>query len=200
MAVGMSWLPDCRRRAHPYTLVVNVLVLCTANLCRSPTAEVLLRRQLADHGVDAHVHSAGRGPGGQASPAPALAAFSGIGIDLTQHRSRTLTRDMLADANLVIGMAREHVRDALALDPDVWPRAFTFKELVRRGEAAGARQPSEDLSAWVGRVGAGRSVTAMLGAAGSDDVADPIGGPSRGYRRTVRELDSLAGRLAGLLA
>lgn len=199
-------MSDCRRAsagrtgAHPYTRVVDVLVLCTANLCRSPTAEILLTRQLADHGVDALVHSAGRGPGGHPSPAPALAAFGGIGIDLTRHRSRTLTRDMLADADLVIGMAREHVRDALVLDPDVWPRTFTFKELVRRGEAAGPRRPGEDPSAWLGRAGAGRSATAMLGGADDDDVADPIGGPSRGYRRTVRELDSLAGRLAGLLA
>lgn len=179
---------------------MNVLVLCTANLCRSPTAEILLRRQLADHGIDAHVHSAGRGPADHPSPAPALEAFGAVGIDLTNHRSRTLTLDMLADAELVIGMAREHVRDALAMDPDVWPRAFTFKELVRRGETAGARRPGESLPAWLDRVGAGRSVQAMLGRAGTDDVADPIGGPVRGYRATVRELDGLAARLAGLLA
>jgi protein-tyrosine phosphatase len=179
---------------------VNVLVLCTANLCRSPTAAILLTRQLADHGVEAQVSSAGRGPADQPSPEPAVAAFGSSGIDLSRHRSRALTAEMLAAADLVIGMAREHVRDALALDPDVWPRAFTFKELVRRGETAGTRAPGEDVQAWLGRLGAGRSVTVMLGSASADDVADPIGGPARGYRRTVRELDALAARFASLIA
>ena len=175
-------------------------MLCTANLCRSPTAEVLLARHLADRGVDAHVHSAGRGPGGLPAPAPALSAFGAAGVDLSRHRSRTLSPEMLAGTDLVIGMAREHVRDALSMDPHVWDRAFTFKELVRRGEAAGRRLPGEEISAWLARVGAGRSANALLGSAGVDDVADPIGGRPRAYRATVRELDALAGRLADLLA
>jgi protein-tyrosine phosphatase len=183
-----------------YTPGVDVLVLCTANLCRSPTAEVLLARRFAEHGVEAHVHSAGRHPGGHGSPEPALHAFGTLGVDLREHRSRTLTREMLAEADLVIAMAREHVRDAVALDPDVWSRTFTLKELVRRGEAAGRRSPSEELSAWLRRVEAGRSASALLGSARADDVADPIGGPTRGYRRMVREVDALAGRLAALLA
>jgi protein-tyrosine phosphatase len=179
---------------------MDVLVLCTANLCRSPTAEVLLTRRFAEHGVDAHVHSAGRMSGGHPSPGPALAAFGGLGIDLGSHRSRMLTREMLADADLVIGMAREHVRDALSVDADVWWRAFTLKELVRRGETVGRRGPNEDLSAWLRRAGAGRSAPAMLGSARADDIADPIGGPTRGYRSMVREVDGLAGRLAALIS
>jgi protein-tyrosine phosphatase len=179
---------------------MNVLLLCTGNLCRSPMAEQLLARHLRTRGVEAIVSSAGRSYDGQASPAPVLDVVNGLGLDLSRHRSRLLTPEMLQQADLVVGMAREHVRDALALDAEVFPKAFTLKELVRRGEAAGARRPDEDVASWVSRVGSGRSATALLGSARADDVADPIGGPVRGYRRTFRELDGLTGRLAALLA
>lgn len=173
--------------------------MCSANLCRSPTAAELLGRHLARRGIDAVVRSAGRGPGGHEPPPQALSALGGLGVDLSAHRSVTLAPALLESADLIVGMAREHVRDALAIDADVWPRTFTLKELVRRGEAVGARRPDEDLSAWLGRVGAARSPTAMLGAAAADDVADPVGGPPRAYKATVKELDGLTARLAALL-
>jgi protein-tyrosine phosphatase len=163
-------------------------------------AEQLLARHLRTQGIDATVSSAGRSFDGQGSPAPVLDAVNGLGIDLSGHRSRVLTPEMLQEADLVIGMAREHARDAVAMDADAFHKTFTLKELVRRGEAAGARRPGEEVAAWVSRVSSGRSATALLGSASADDVADPIGGPVRGYRRTFRELDGLTSRLAALLA
>jgi protein-tyrosine phosphatase len=179
---------------------VKVLFLCTANLCRSPMAETLLARHLRDLGVEASIGSAGRGAAGLGPPPQAVTALAGRGVDLASHRSRSTTVQLLQDANLVVGMAREHVRDAVALDPDVWSRAFTLKEVVRRGEIVGPRRADESVRDWAARVGAGRSPTAMLGSAKADDVADPVGGPAKVYRRTLQELDGLTGRLASLLA
>ena len=58
--------------------------------------------------------------------------LAGRGLDISSHRSRTMSRQLLAEADLVVGMAREHVREAVLAVPDLWARAFTLKELVRR--------------------------------------------------------------------
>ena len=50
-------------------------------------------------------------------------------------------------------MAREHVRHAAVLLPDGWPRAFTLRELLRRGRQAGARAPGEPFGDWLTRAG-----------------------------------------------
>ena len=97
-------------------------------------------------------------------------------------------------------MARRHVREAVALaGPPVMGRAFTLKEIVRRGEERGGRAPDEPLEDWLARLAAGRRPAELLGDDVADDVADPIGGPRRGYERTAEELDDLTARLARLL-
>ena len=105
------------------------------------------------------------------------------GCDVTGHRSRLVTAEDLARADLVLGMAREHVRHAAVLLPDIWPRAFTLRELVRRGQRGRCpRCPaSRSATGWPGwRAGASRRD--LLGSGTADDVADPVGGPLRGYR------------------
>lgn len=75
----------------------------------------------------------------------------------------------------------------------MFPRAFTLKELVRRSRAA--RPQTQPLVPWVEALGAGRTLTALLGESPADDVHDPIGGPLREYRETAAELDELVGQL-----
>jgi hypothetical protein len=83
--------------------------------------------------------------------------------------------------------------------PAVLERAFTLKEIVRRGEERGGRAPGEPLGEWLARLSAGRRPVDLLAEAEADDVADPIGGPRRSYERTAKELDDLTARLARLL-
>jgi protein-tyrosine phosphatase len=121
------------------------------------------------------------------------------GLDTSGHVSRRLRPDLVTGVDLVIGMARRHVREAVALAPAVMGRAFTLKEIVRRGEERGARSPDEPLEDWLARLVAGRRPAELLGDADADDVADPIGGPRRSYERTAAELEDLTARLARLL-
>ena len=174
-------------------------MLCTGNTCRSPMAAALLARRLEEAGVKAVVSSAGLLFDGKPATDHGLAVMADRGIDTSGHRSRKLHPDLVVGADLVIGMARSHVREAAALAPDVWGRAFTLKEIVRRGEERGGRAPGEPLGAWVARLHAGRRLTDLLGDSDADDVGDPIGGPRRRYDRTAEELDDLTARLARLL-
>jgi protein-tyrosine-phosphatase len=174
-------------------------MLCTGNTCRSPMAAALLARRLEDAGVKAAVSSAGLLFDGKPATDHGVDVMADRGIDTSGHRSRKLRSDLVAGVDLIIGMARSHVREAVTLVPDAWGRAFTLKEIVRRGEERGGRAPGEALGAWVARVHAGRRLPDLLGESAADDVDDPIGGPRRGYERTADELDDLTERLARLL-
>jgi protein-tyrosine phosphatase len=174
-------------------------MLCTGNTCRSPMAAALLGRRLDDAGVKAVVSSAGLLFDGKPATDHGRAVMADRGLDTSGHRSRRLRTDLVTGADVVIGMARSHVREAVALAPDVWGRAFTLKEIVRRGEERGGRAAGEPLADWLARLHAGRRLPDLLGESDADDVADPIGGPRRSYERTAVELDDLTTRLARLL-
>lgn len=161
-------------------------------------AEAFLRRRLADLGVEAHVSSAGRLWEGPPATGESVAALRALGIDASGHRARMLTAAMGRRADLVLAMAREHVRHAVALDRDLWPRTFTLKELVRRGEAVGARPPGQPFDEWLAKVHAGRDLADVLGASDEDDVADPYGASRTVFERTAAELDDLTARLVEL--
>ena len=161
-------------------------------------AEVLLRQRLGDLGVDARVASAGLLQAGNPASAHGVDILRARGLDMTAHRSQAMSRDILSQADVIIGMAREHVREAVVLDPELWRRTFTLKELVRRGEAAGPRGSGESLDDWLARVGQGRRVADLTGSSPVDDVADPIGGPRSAYERLAMELDDLIERVVAV--
>jgi protein-tyrosine phosphatase len=177
--------------------MTSLLLLCTGNLCRSVMGQAMLSARLAARGTPGTVRSAGLLSSGQRPPAEVIAVMAARGFDVSGHRSREVTLADLA-ADLVIGMAREHVRYAAVRSPQCWPRAFTLRELVRRGTRAGPRLPGEPLSAWLARAGAGRDRRDLLGTAPADDVPDPYGGPASAYAATATLLDALTRDLAAL--
>jgi protein-tyrosine phosphatase len=186
--------------ARTYNPPIDVLLLCTANQCRSPMAEVLLRHHLAVAGVDATVSSAGLYEGGVPATIHGQEAMAGRGLDLTDHRSRRVDPEMVASADLVIGMTREHVREAAVLEAGVLAKAFTLKELVRRAEAIGPRSPDVPVSRWLQQLSSGRRAEELIGV-GHDaafDVEDPVGRGRAEYEVTAALLDELLGRLVML--
>ena len=125
--------------------------------------------------------------------------LSGLGIDLSAHRSQPMTSGLLAGADLIVAMAREHVREAVVLAPEIWPRTFTLKELVRRAGPVGPRQPSQPVADWLARVHEGRSTRELMGRSHEDDVADPIGQPRPAYERMVADVGELIDQVVWLL-
>jgi protein-tyrosine phosphatase len=176
----------------------GIVVLCTANVCRSPMAAALLARRLAELEVAVRVWSAGMLRGGDPPLPQVISVMSGYGIDIAAHRSRLAAAADLARADLVLAMARDHLRYAVVTEPMVWPRAFTLRELIRRGERTGPRPPGEPLSGWLSRVHEGRQRAALLGDSTEDDVPDPAGQPLRVYADVAALLDRSVARLAEL--
>ncbi len=94
----------------------RILVLCMGNICRSPVAEALLQTRLPNKTVE----SAGLGALVDQPAEPTAAALARKeGLDLTDHRGRQISSDMLRAADLILVMSesqRAHVR---ALDSTV---------------------------------------------------------------------------------
>jgi protein-tyrosine phosphatase len=165
-------------------------MICTGNQCRSPMAEAVLRARFARAGLDVRVTSAGLVSDGVPASRGAVRAMHQRGLDLGAHLSSPLTAERVHSADLIVGMAREHVREAVVLDPSALSRTFTLRELVRRGAVVGPRV-DEPLGPWLDRLGAGRRPGDLLGPDTSDDIPDPIGRSRRVYERTATEIEEL---------
>lgn len=177
----------------------RLLFVCTANVCRSRIAEVLTAARVSRYDLPLEVASAGVLPGHRSVPPEVYDCLPSIGFQRLERPGQLIVPDQLTSADLIVGMAREHLREVVVMSPGALERAFTLRELVRRGKESGGRLPSEELATWLSRVGEGRELTHLLGESSDDDIADPFGGPIGEYRRTAREIERLVDELIWLL-
>ncbi|GAA3135221.1 low molecular weight protein-tyrosine-phosphatase [Planomonospora alba] len=103
-------------------MTYRVCVVCLGNICRSPMAEVVLRKTLADHGLEGLVTVESGGTGGWHQGRPmderAAAALAGRGYDGSAHRARQFLREWYGQADLVLAMDRENLRALRRLAPE----------------------------------------------------------------------------------
>lgn len=173
----------------PLRAPVRLLFVCTANRVRSPFAEAMARTIIESRQLPVQVASAGT----EATSAPAVVNMIEVaakfGVDLSGHRSRQLDVALTSSADLIVTMTGEHVVEVIGLDPDALQRTITLREFAAATREQGA--PRWDAESVRNRAAGvtNRSISVLLG--GELDVADPIGGPKRAYRRTAREITDL---------
>ncbi|SDL91535.1 protein-tyrosine phosphatase [Nonomuraea maritima] len=94
-------------------MTYRVCVVCMGNICRSPMAEVVLRKTLEDRGLGDRVTVESAGTGGWHAGDPmderALRILAQHGYDGSVHRARQFTRDWFDRYDLVLAMDRDNV-------------------------------------------------------------------------------------------
>jgi protein-tyrosine phosphatase len=162
-------------------------------------AAAILQHRLDENGVGARVSSAGTSPWSSGATGDAVTVMRERALDISAHRNRRLTVELVEQSDLVLGMTRDHVSFALMRSRDAAGRAFLVGELARLGVQVGPRDPGEPVAGWVERVAAARPSDRPLGRA-VDEVPDPVGEPIDVYRTTVTRLDRDLTTIATLLS
>jgi protein-tyrosine phosphatase len=98
---------------------MKVLFVCTGNICRSPTAEGVLKEMARQHGVDLHVESRGTHDYHVGEPPDDRAQDHAKrrGYDLSALRAKHVTKRDLEEFDLVLAMDRGHLRILQRLCP-----------------------------------------------------------------------------------
>lgn len=120
---------------------MKVLFVCTGNTCRSPLAEGIARKIAEDllRG-DVTFSSAGT-HASEGAPATDEALLVGLerGVDLSSHRSRRLTRELLGEQDLVLVMSDSHLGHVKSMSPGT-----PVEMLAGFGAGEGARRSIAD--------------------------------------------------------
>ncbi len=172
---------------------LEVLVVCTGNLCRSPVAERLLADRLGGRHT---VRSAGvHGLEGADMDPYAAAELARRGASPAGFRSRRLCRADVQRADLVLTMTTAHRSVVLAEEPAALSRTFTLKEFAHLLQAADAGGGADATAASIGELARRRS-TATLD---DYDVVDPIGEPAHVHAEVAAEIEAAVDVIAARL-
>ena len=109
-------------------MIRDILVVCVGNICRSPMAEAVLRHALRGQ-EEMTVASAGLGalvdwPASK----HAVDLMSERGLDITGHKARQLTPDLISGADLILVMEPSHKKAIEAKDPSARGKVFKLGE------------------------------------------------------------------------
>lgn len=178
----------------------RIVIVCTANVIRSPFVAALMSSRLpAGYADQLQIVSAGTSAR-PATPAEEKVVSLGrtYGLDLDPHRSRRLDDGVLRAGDTVLCAERAHRRAVLDLRPDLISSVFTVREFSRLAEAVHGRATS-----WADLVRlASQTRLAAPATTGDDDLLDPIGGPDAAWlafeRQATQAVSAILGALAAL--
>ncbi|WP_206340063.1 hypothetical protein [Blastococcus litoris] len=173
----------------PATGRFSVLVVCTANICRSPAAEVELRSALVPS-PDVVVSSAGLRARVGEPVDPGMVAV--LGREPEGFAARQVGPAIVRDADLVLTMTRDQRSAIVGAVPAAVRSTFTLREFAalvglasEHGTDIGQGTKGERLAALAAVAPRFRSVRA---AGDHDDIEDPFGGSRQDYSRALEEI------------
>lgn len=190
---------------RPDDPVAQVVVVCHANIARSPLGMALVAHQ-AQTRLGAAADVAVRSAGVHARPGLAAAEESRRqaslrGLDLSHHRAAVLTRGDVATTDLVLTMSEKQRAHAVRLHPPAAAWTFTLPELARLCASLEPLDPSLPARERVRRVArlAASARPYVPRTADPEDVADPYRGTADDYARMAELVEAQVEVIAEVL-
>ena len=102
-------------------MTVSICFVCLGNICRSPTAEIVMRALVDEAGLADRIRVSSAGTGdwhvGNGADERMASVLVDQGYDVSAHHARQFQRDWFADHDLVVAMDRSNARDLRRLAP-----------------------------------------------------------------------------------
>jgi len=115
----------------------SVLMVCAGNICRSPTAEYLLKSKLQDSAAEntVKVSSAGlTALEGKSADGTAQSIAKTFDIDMTPHKGQQLHSKLINDNSLILVMEQRHLTDLLGRYPQARGKTFLLGKWINDAE------------------------------------------------------------------
>lgn len=145
---------------------MDILFVCTGNTCRSSMAEGIFKHMMKNANIEnINVSSAGISAyEGDAANEKAIVALNKKGIDITLHKAKLLTKELISESSLILTMTSSHKRMIITALPEHSNNVYALKEFayIINGEET----DSKNL-----------------------DIADPYGLDYNAYEKTAEEIE-----------
>lgn len=111
---------------------MNILFVCTGNTCRSSMAEGIFKHLIIKLRIEnICVSSAGISAfEGDEANEKAIYTLNKKGIDISNHKARQLSKDIINESDLILTMTKSHKRMILNALPELSHKVYTLKEYV----------------------------------------------------------------------
>lgn len=184
-------------------MTIRILTICTGNICRSPFAARLLATKLdrkqfrtASAGTSAML--------GDPMQETMQQLAKKLGVEGTEkHRAHSVTAGVVAQADLILGMEREHRSEAARFQPSAARRSFTLLEFahivsyINDGQLQTLLLQSGDTpTAAIEAVVRMRGVVPRLNPDRLYDLQDPYGRSRQVYARSAQQIEQAVDRIA----
>ncbi len=108
---------------------MKILIVCTGNTCRSPMAEGIFKDLAKKNNVDIEVKSSGTAAyDGDSASDNAVYALEKLNIDISNHKSKLIHKEIVDEADLILTMSSSHKRALINKFPGAKDKTYLLNE------------------------------------------------------------------------